>query len=522
MLKIMHAVRMTLTFAVAASASQQPAAAFLPFPSMGLPQIVAPNPGQPLDSLRLGYPTSASPRNTLSIETGLRRTIPIEGAVDERFQLAQRMKHYKVPGVSIAVIEGCRILDARGFGRGAVDGDPVTAETLFQAGSISKSVAAIAALRLVEQDKLSLDSDVRMQLKSWRFPDTPSSKAEPITLRRLLGHTAGTNVPGLKGYLPGAPLPDMTQILNGLPPANTPAIKVEGTPGSRWSYSGGGYVVTQALMTESTGETFPELMDELVLRPLGMSSSSYQQPSSRDVAKRTAAGTSSDGSALPGKWRVYPEMAAAGLWATPSDLARFVIGVARSVRGEDNAVLGSDTAEQLMTRGLGNWGLGVDLGPAEGPRQFSHTGKTIGYTSMFVMYPDSCQGAVVMTNGYDGGWLINEIMRSIGDVYRWPARKSEPAQTAVPLTDTMVERFTGVYRLRDFPSERFSISRAHSGVLYWAREGHVGRDLLPQSEERLFSPDSVMTIEAIDPGAARARVLQLSFGGGINLAERVD
>ena len=457
-----------------------------------------------------------------SIELGLRRTIAIQGREDERFPLSERMAHYRVPGVSIAVIENCRIVDARGFGQSAVGGGPVTTDTLFQAGSISKPVAAVAALKLVEADRLSLDANVLGRLTSWSLPASPLFEGRPITLRGLLSHTAGTNVSGMKGYEPGAPLPSITQILNGLAPANTEGIRVEIRPETEWRYSGGGYVIAQALMTDVTGEAFPDLMDRLVLHPAGMTSSSYRQPIDPARHRRAAHGTSPDGSGLAGQWRIYPEMAAAGLWTTPSDLGRFAIGVARSLRGEEGALLKAEAARQMMTRGLGNWGLGVDLSPADVPRQFSHTGRSIGFTSMLVMHPDTCQGAAVMTNGDEGGWLIQELMRSIGDAYAWPGRKPFQIQAAIALTDAVATRFVGTYRLRDHPTERFTISRKPDGALYWAREGRVGRDLLPEGETRLFSPDSVMTIEAVEPDGPRTKMVRLAFGGGVNVAERVD
>lgn len=456
-----------------------------------------------------------------AVELGLRRTIAIQGREGERFSLAARMAHYRVPGASVAIIENCRIVDVLSFGSSGVGGGRVTKDTLFQAGSVSKPVAAVAALRLVEQGRLSLDADVRAQLSSWTLPESPLLAGHPVTLRGLLSHTAGTNVSGMNGYEPGKPLPTVAQILNGLPPANTAAVRVKNQPGAKWDYSGGGYVIAQALMTDVTGEKFPDLMDRLVLRPAGMTSSSYRQPMAPIRHRRAANGTSPDGSVLPGGWRVYPEMAAAGLWTTPSDLGRFAIGVARSLRGEKRGLLRSQTAKQLMARGPGNWGLGVDLGRTDGPRQFSHTGRSIGFTSNLVMYPDTCQGAVVMTNGDEGGWLIQELMRSIGDAYRWPGRKPPAVQPAIGLTDAIATRFVGSYRLRDFPTERFTISRKPDGGLYWARDGRVGRDLMPEEEMRLFSPDSVMTIEAVEPGT-RTKTLRLGFGGGVNLAERIE
>jgi len=495
--------------------------------SLIFPHALPPSPGRTTQfgarlllaaiSASVAMPAGAvSGGSFVPFESALRRAVAIEGAADQRFDLAERMAHYRVPGVSIAVIENCRIVDARGFGLRTWDGEPVSAQTIFQAGSISKSVTAIGALRLAERGTIALDRDVRLQMKGWTYKET----LKPVTLRHLLSHTAGTNVAGMKGYLSGSPLPSTSQILKGEKPSNISAISVESEPGSRWRYSGGGYVVAQSLMSEATGKDFAPLMQDLVLKPLAMTSSSYEQPLPQNRHAAAAEGTSADGSALPGKWRIYPEMAAAGLWTTPSDLARFAIELARSVRGDESAILNKDATDQLMTRGLGNWGLGVNLGPDDGVRQISHTGKTIGFTSMFIIYPDRCQGAAVMTNGYDGGWLINEIMGAIGYVYRWPDRKEAAVQSTIPLTEAIANRFAGNYRLKDFPAERFSISRDAHGDLRWAREGHVGRTLLPATPAKLFSPDSVMTIESPDPD--RATTVVLSFGGGSNIAERID
>lgn len=454
-------------------------------------------------------------------EASLRRSILVKGDERATFNLAERMQHYRVPGVAVAVIQDCRIVDARGFGTYADGATPITARTLFQAGSISKVVTAIAALRLREQGKLSLDSDVRPQLTSWKL-SAASGEAPAVTLRQLLNHTAGLNEVGGTGYDRGTALPSLKQILDGIKPANTPAIRIERAPGSRWAYSSGGYYVAQALLSDRTGEPFADLAARLVLRPAGMTGSSFSQPQESKRQRLAATAVGPDGSPMPGGWRNNPELAAGGLWSTPTDLARLAIAIARDVRGDGPRLVQPSSARELMNRGPGNWGLGLDLGPAGGARRFGHTGHNTGFVSEFVMYPDSCQGAVVMTNADQGGWLITEVLRAIGEVYRWPDQKPLPIQAAVPLTDAIATRFVGTYRLRDFPAEKFSISRKSTGGLYWARTGHIGRDLLAQSESKLFSPDSRMTLEATGPTPERAMVLELSFGGGKNIAERVN
>jgi CubicO group peptidase (beta-lactamase class C family) len=455
-----------------------------------------------------------------AFENRLSRAVAVAGREGDRFRLADRMAHYLVPGVSVAVIEGCRVVDARGFGSASPAAkDPVTPRTLFQAGSISKTFTAVAALRLVEQRTLSLDGDVRNVLRSWALPDSPLLQDRAVTLRGLLSHTAGINQEGGNGYPRNAPLPALGDILEGRPPANTAPIRVESPPGARWRYSGGGYYITQALMQDATGAEYPQLMQRLIFRPLRLRDSSFSQPLDARRVPFAARAAGPDGSALDGGWRVNPELAAGGLWTTPREVARLAIAIARAARGERGGILGSTAAAELMTRGPGNWGLGVDLGPAAGPRRFGHSGHNVGFSSDYVMFPDTCQGAVVMTNADQGGWLVSEVLRAIGESYGWPGRTPPAVQAAVPLTAAIEERFVGTYRLRDFPAESFSVTRRAQG-LYWAREGYVGRDLLPEAEGRLFSPDSRMTLEA-DPGIARTQMILLSFGGGSNVAERV-
>ena len=468
-------------------------------------------------------PVAAAAAYPIAFENNLRRAITIQGHERDRFRLADRMGHFGVPGLSVAIVDHCRIVDARGFGRAAQDGSPVTTRTLFQAASMSKPLAAVAALKLVDQGKLQLDSDIRPLLRDWSPPRDPKTGDKPVTLRELLGHTAGTNVEGFAGYLPGSPLPTVSQILRGQAPANNDPIRVETAPGSTFNYSGGGYVIAQALMTAATNQSFARLMRRLVLGPAGMRSSTYAQPLDAEHAKFAAQGAGPDGTPMSVRWHVYPELAPAGLWTTPTDYARFMIALGRSVRGEDHRLVSAASAGQLMTRGLGNWGLGVDLGPDGTPRQFGHTGANAGYQSAFVMYPDTCQGAVVMTNSDEGNWLISEVMDAIGGAYGWPGQQAPTIQAAIPLTEDIIHEFAGTYRLHDYPAEKFTISRKADGNLYWARVGHIGRDLLPESDTRLFSPDSAMTLEVRGWSGGKATSLNLSFGGGVlNVADRAE
>src|SRR5205085_10557763 len=155
---------------------------------------------------------------------------------------------------------------------------PVTTRTLFQAGSVSKPVAALGALHLVEERKLSLDEDVNRKLKSWKLPENEFTKEQKVTLRRIMSHSAGTTLHGFPGYTVGDPVPTLVQVLDGEKPANTQPVRVDIVPGSKWRYSGGGVLIEQQLMIDVSGKSFPQLMRENVFDKLGMKDSTFEQP----------------------------------------------------------------------------------------------------------------------------------------------------------------------------------------------------------------------------------------------------
>src|SRR5262245_2270193 len=258
------------------------------------------------------------------------------------------MQKRKIPGLSLAIVQEGKIVKARAYGVTEAGGSqPVTPATLFQAGSISKPVTAFGALVLVQRGKLDLDADVNLKLKTWKVPASDVARGKKVTLRRLLSHSAGLTVHGFPGYAVGEPVPSVVQILDGAKPANTDPIRVDLEPGTKFRYSGGGYTVAQQLILDVTGKPFPQTMRDLVLGPLGMSQSTYEQPLPRDKAELTPTGHGGDRVRIDGRWHIYPEMAAAGLWTTPSDLARFAIGVQQAAAGKSK-VLGRGLARQML------------------------------------------------------------------------------------------------------------------------------------------------------------------------------
>ena len=341
------------------------------------------------------------------------------GKAPLRLSLAELMKLYNVPGLSLAVIENYKIVDTKAYGVIAPGSTtPVTTRTLFQAGSISKPVAATGALSLVEQGKLSLDENVNDKLKSWKVPDNEFTATQKVTLRRLMSHTAGLTVHGFPGYDVDAPVPTLVQIFNGEKPANTAPIRVDVTPGTKERYSGGGVTIEQQLMIDVTGKPFPALMRELVLDKIGMSDSSYEQPLPADRAAMTAGGTQMDGKPVHGKWHIYPEMAAAGLWTTPTDLAKFAIEIALSKQGKSNRVLSEEMTREMLTPVLDQAGLGLFM-EKDNPGQFGHNGADEGFQALLTMNADTGNGAALMANSDNGISVMISLLRRVAKEYAW-------------------------------------------------------------------------------------------------------
>ncbi len=342
----------------------------------------------------------------------------------KRVPLSDRMAHYNVPGVSIAVVDDFEIEWAKGYGLLEAGRDePVTPDTLFQAASVGKPVVAAAALRLVEEGLLELDQNVNDGLVSWQVPENEFTVQEEVTLRRLLSHSAGTTVGGFRGYAQGEALPTLQQILDGEYPANSEPIRVVAVPGAQYAYSGGGYVIVQQLIMDVTGTPLPGVIAETVLEPVGMAQSTFEAPLPNDLASEAARGHWPDGQPIAGGWHRYPEMGSgASLWSTPSDLACFGIEIMRAYRGESDRLLSQDTARAMLSRqtpdGIAGYGLGFGLAEEGTPRfHFIHDGGNEGYRCVFVVYPELGRGAVIMTNGHLGDGLRREILNSISVEY---------------------------------------------------------------------------------------------------------
>jgi CubicO group peptidase (beta-lactamase class C family) len=444
-----------------------------------------------------------------AVEAGLLLTVVSKDDPHPGHSMSERMAALHVPAVSVAVIHHGVIEWAQGFGVMSVGGPPVTAETLFQAGSISKPVAAMAALHQVQIGKLSLDADVNTLLTSWRLPDAPIAGGKPVTLRELLTHTGGTTVHGFPGYATDAPVPSLVQVLDGEKPANTPAIRIEAAPGSKWNYSGGGYTIMQQMLIDVTKEPFPKLLHDTVLAPIGMTHSTYQQPLPEAMRASAAAPYEADGKPVPGGAHTYPERAAAGLWTTPTDLSRYLIEVQRSLKGNANHVLSQQMTKQMLTPGMGQYGLGLAIGGSAANPYFGHGGVNDGFECTMSAYEQEGEGAVVMTNAQGGSRLADEVMRSIAAVYHWPDFQPKVRAT-VTVDPKILFTYVGTYQLR--PSFDLVVTM-QDGHLMTQAPGQDSFSMLAESETKFFPTAFDAEIEFVKDAQGNISYLMLRQNG---------
>lgn len=338
-------------------------------------------------------------------------------------RMARHMDERGITAASFAVVDGGALVLADGLGRTAASlGDPTTPATLFQAASISKSVTAAVVLALVAQGRLDLDRNVADYLKRWRLPESELTRGRPVTLRRLLANTAGTNVPGYRGYPLGANLPDTIAILSGTAPANSAPVQIVGAPGGGWSYSGGGYEIAQAAIEDVTGESFDVAANRLVLGPYGMGRATFAQPLPPETEILAARGYAADGHPFPGGGLIYPELAAAGLWCSPSDLGLFACGLIDSYAGRSGAPLPRDLATAMMQAVDGErYGLGGGLlRTADGTPVFVKEGANAGFRSWLTILPTEGKAAAIMTNSDRGNELFAPFFAEVAAIWGWP------------------------------------------------------------------------------------------------------
>jgi CubicO group peptidase (beta-lactamase class C family) len=458
---------------------------------------------------------AAAPRDSASaidrVTRALRPPVEVVGRPPVRWTLADRMAHYHVPGVSIALIDSGRIAWARGFGvKKAGTADSIGGATIFQAGSTSKPIAVTAMLRLVEQGRLSLDENVNRYLRSWKLPENRFTAREKVTLRRIVSHSAGLTVHGFPGYAVGQPLPTLPQILDGKKPANTEPVRVDTFPGALYRYSGGGLTIMQQLLIDVTGKSFPELTRDLVLGPTGMTHSTYEEPLPSARVADAARAHDSQGVMIPGGWHIYPEMAAAGLWTTPSDLARWALAITAARAGRASTPLSPGTVTQMLTVQKEPLGLGVFLGGNGRAFHFGHGGDNQGFHTDLVMYPEAGQGVAVMANGDAGPALIQEIINAVSDEYQWPERRLTRV-TPAALDSSEIASVVGAYTIKASEPVQVRVRRGGAQLVLDVSPYFPPAELVPESPTSFVAVELGWHVRAVRAGAGRVSALAIEL-----------
>ncbi len=384
------------------------------------------------------------------IETSLLPRMIIKGEPKPYSTLESKMKDLNVPGVSVAVARNGKLHWAKAYGIANTDtGSKVTTETLFQAGSISKPLAALAALTLVQEGKIDLDQDVNTYLTSWKIPDSEFTETEKVTLRRLLTHTAGTTVHGFPGYSDKDDFPSDIDVLSGK--GNTGKVEVDKTPGESWRYSGGGYTVMERMVEDVSGMDFASYMDAIFAK-LGMSNSTYAQPLPKAKFNQASLAYNRKGKIIDGSFHHYPEQAAAGLWTTPSDLMKYIFEIQAIANGKEDGILSPKMVEEMLTKHMGNWGLGPSLSDDGEALRFGHGGKNAGFTNNMTAGVYSGNAVVIMTNADNGGQITGGLQSSIARFYDMGFSKVQEIEI-YDMSEKQLSRFEGTYVFQNFKAK---------------------------------------------------------------------
>lgn len=382
-------------------------------------------------------------------ENSLAGRIKIEG--QENYNIADRMAFYKIKGLSVAVVRDYQVVWAKGYGwADESEKRPVTTETLFEPGSISKSLNAVGILKLVQDKKLDLYTDINTYLTSWKFPYDSISNSKKITLAQLLSHSAGLGVHGFPGYDRLAKIPTLQQVLDGEPPANTPAVRSEFEPGLKYQYSGGGTTISQLILTDMTRQPYDVFMYDHVLKPMGMVNSFYTQPAPKEKQHLCATGYYGDGSPVAHQFHVYPEQAAAGLWMTPTDLCHYIIETQLAYEGRSSKVLNQEMTKLRLTPYNDEVAaLGVFVENRNGVLYFQHGAGNEGFCGQYFGSVEGGNGVAVFLNTDNPGSMLEEVVNSVASVYNWTEFYKPVTKKVVNVPDAILQKYPGFYRINE-------------------------------------------------------------------------
>ena len=446
-------------------------------------------------TLALPVTAPAQTRSAADYMAAIERAQTVAGPNDlSTLTIAELMARFNVPGVSIAVVRDHQIHWAKGYGIADVaTGAPVDTGTMFQAASISKPVAAMAVLRAVQDGLFTLDTDINRILTSWKLEGGGFTKDRPVTPRTLTSHTSGLGDGfGFPGYDPADSVPTALQFLQGSKRSNVGVLFMERPPMTLMEYSGGGVTLMQQALSDARKRPFADIMRDDVLRPLGMTRSTFEQPLPASFDRNAARAHSRDGKAMGAKWRIHPEQAAAGLWTTPSDLARVVIEVQRAGAGQSNRVLSRALAQEMLSPvGVGDYAVGFAIQKIGQGWYFAHGGSNWGFRGTLIAHKVKGYGLVILTNADQGGAVAGELSRRIQRVYEWDSF-AEPAprgyrppveRTEITLVESVLRSYVGEYQL----SPQLSITITfEDGRLQAQPTGQSKAALFAEAQDKFF------------------------------------
>ena len=446
-----------------------------------------------------------------AVEKGLMRAVYLKGLKPEKLALADRMRFYKVPGVSIAALDRNKIEWVRTFGlRDAQTRQAMTTDTPFQGGAFSQMMTAAAALDLAENQQIDLDADIASLLKTRRLPPPTSEPRSKITLRALLTHSAGLSDQTFEGYSQDEPLPNLSQILDGEQPAkNGPVwMTAQKTSTSRTRYSESGYVIFEQILQDLTGKPFPSFMNETLLDRLGLKNSTFALPLPEAFKARAAAGHLREGQPAKGLWNNYPEAAAKGLWTTPSDFAAFLADLLQAAAGAEGKFLFPETARLMLSPQIEGHSFGFLVDGRGADINYSLRGKTRGFSCFMVISPVKGQGAVIMTNSESGTLLIQEILGALSEAYGWAHFRPEEKEV-MRLDPATYQTYAGSYEVN--PAYGLEVS-LDDYALVIQPTGQTATKFYAEGQTLFYSTDPYVRIQFFKDKAGAVEKLVLWQG----------
>ena len=449
------------------------------------------------------------------VEQHLAGNIRILG--EKEWKLDERMKFYHVHGLSMAVVHNYQIEWAKAYGLAdTASHRSVTTQTRFQAGSISKSLNGVGVLTLVKDKKIDLSADINQYLTTRKFPYDSISKNKKINTANLLSHTAGLAVHGFPGYDVKEAIPTLSQVLDGQKPANTEAVRSQFEPGLRFKYSGGGTTISQLMLMDVTHQPYDQYMWERVLKPMGMTNSSYTQPPA--VNDVLATGYNQEGKEIAGKYHIYPEQAAAGLWTTPTDLCRYIIETQLAYQGKSSKVLSQETTRLRLTPYVDSTvALGVFIAKKGPDTYFSHGGADEGFLSQYYGSLTNGNGVVIMINSLNGA-ILNEIVNSVATVYNWDGFYKPTIKKLETIPESVLQTYVGEYELA--PNFILSVTKDQNRLITQAT-GQPKFEVFPETQTKFFPKEFESQLEFVKDESGKVTKMILYQGGRTTEAKKI-